>query len=98
MTTELCAICLENCCNDNFIVTHCKHLFHNKCLIEWLNNKFTCPTCRSTKPIHEYILIELSDNNKKSTKLTFTALIIFNIIFLIFNVCLKIYFFQGFHL
>ena len=33
--------------NDSGIITlHCKHKFHMKCILKWLNNKNTCPNCR----------------------------------------------------
>lgn len=55
---ELCAICLEyNLNNENKCKLTCKnkHIFHEKCLNDWLNypnsNEFNynkkCPTCRS---------------------------------------------------
>lgn len=42
-----CSICLnlyKN--NDNIIITKCNHHFHYDCILEWLNNKGTCPLCR----------------------------------------------------
>jgi hypothetical protein len=46
--TEIqCIICL-----DNFIIGQykrnlcCGHIFHKKCIDEWLHDNDTCPTCR----------------------------------------------------
>lgn len=33
--------------NNPFIITTCNHVFHSKCLNEWLKHKQECPTCRS---------------------------------------------------
>jgi hypothetical protein len=30
--------------------TPCKHYFHQKCLIKWMDVKMECPTCRATLP------------------------------------------------
>ena len=44
-TTEKCPICLESLSN---VITNCNHLFHNKCIDEWIeNDRDTCPLCRS---------------------------------------------------
>jgi hypothetical protein len=29
--------------------TQCRHLYHTKCLLEWLKRDHICPDCRSTK-------------------------------------------------
>ncbi len=45
-----CTICLEKFeINNNVIKLDCCHVFHPKCIYEWLNpNKInTCPTCRN---------------------------------------------------
>jgi len=43
-----CAICLNDYePNDSVIVgTHCSHMFHNKCLLDWLDHHDICPFCR----------------------------------------------------
>jgi hypothetical protein len=45
-STEQCIICYENLESDG-IKTICNHLFHKKCLLTWLANKFECPYCRN---------------------------------------------------
>lgn len=44
-----CPICYDDILNDtNVKVTLCSHIFHDKCLNDWLKNKSTCPVCRAT--------------------------------------------------
>lgn len=53
--SEICNICLENIDKElsTISLTSCKHLFHKKCLIRWLDAQDeqglspTCSTCRS---------------------------------------------------
>ena len=43
-----CPICLEKCsCTQPFTITGCNHMFHSKCLENWLNTSVTCPCCRN---------------------------------------------------
>lgn len=51
--TEACVICLEEF-PDGPEVTQmpCKHVFHDECILQWLNYKNCCPLCRSEIPIH----------------------------------------------
>ncbi|KAN0006841.1 hypothetical protein ACTFIU_005033 [Dictyostelium citrinum] len=43
-----CVICM---CDveegQKYMLTECNHLFHEKCLLQWLEFKAQCPTCRS---------------------------------------------------
>ena len=46
-----CCICLAGVADSNnnrkFLITPCKHSFHKKCLLEWINtSKNECPICR----------------------------------------------------
>lgn len=46
-----CSICREdiNTTENNNIkrkITHCGHVFHQKCLDKWFENRKTCPICR----------------------------------------------------
>ena len=43
-----CSICHEdiNFCDEEVSVLNCGHLFHQKCLKQWLNTNSTCPECR----------------------------------------------------
>ena len=49
-----CPICMENIdANSNVIITHCKHQFCATCLLREMDNRNTCPVCRSIlKPSH----------------------------------------------
>ncbi|XP_027347418.1 uncharacterized protein LOC113858843 [Abrus precatorius] len=43
-----CAICLEDFeANEEVMLTPCKHMFHEDCIVPWLTNKGQCPVCRS---------------------------------------------------
>jgi hypothetical protein len=72
---EPCAICLEDykqgdevCWSRN---RHCAHVFHQKCIVEWLLHHEGCPVCRQ-----DYLSLENSDNAEtelhESVEQTFT--------------------------
>lgn len=42
-----CLICLESLKNEKNKTLECNHIFHTKCLEEWLIKNQTCPLCRS---------------------------------------------------
>jgi len=44
---EECLICTELLKEDLFSLDPCGHIFHNICIIEWLNKDLTCPKCRA---------------------------------------------------
>ena len=77
-----CVICLEKMSTkqnksasgeENVRALWCMHLFHTKCIHEWLVNNNTCPTCRAPSsphyhlPLHQNIPIQdelvVEDNN-----------------------------------
>ncbi|SCV71012.1 BQ2448_3774 [Microbotryum intermedium] len=42
-----CTICQDPATvGDRFLVLQCKHAFHDECLVPWLEQSGTCPTCR----------------------------------------------------
>lgn len=47
--SETCSICMEG---DNYdgIKLSCKHSFHHKCIMPWLELNNTCPVCRKEFP------------------------------------------------
>ena len=46
-SSKLCAVCLETFHKDTVIYKlPCKHIFHQKCLIPWLERKCDCPNCK----------------------------------------------------
>jgi len=43
-----CSICITDFENEDEIsLTDCKHVFHNKCIVEWGSYKQECPICRT---------------------------------------------------
>ncbi|CAL0307864.1 unnamed protein product [Lupinus luteus] len=56
LSMEQCAICLEEFCNGEelklLVRTECLHVFHEDCMIKWLqrsnnvNQSYSCPLCR----------------------------------------------------
>ena len=44
-----CTICLESTKFDSKVLA-CGHKFHSVCLIEWIKNSSTCPSCRLVLP------------------------------------------------
>ena len=49
-----CPICFGNMKDKVVKYTICKHVFHKSCLNKWLQNKSSCPSCRSyVKPLKE---------------------------------------------
>ncbi|KAG2330325.1 hypothetical protein Bca52824_001505 [Brassica carinata] len=47
-----CSICLDNLFGSSSIhgsatLMNCSHVFHERCLLEWLQRKNTCPICRT---------------------------------------------------
>ena len=42
-----CSICLEEFkLEESIRVTNCNHIFHHKCIEEWICKSPTCPLCR----------------------------------------------------
>ncbi|KAJ4981204.1 hypothetical protein NE237_032041 [Protea cynaroides] len=47
--SSTCAICVDEFVNGVDIrILPCRHFFHNKCILKWLENKNSCPYCRFT--------------------------------------------------
>jgi hypothetical protein len=43
-----CSICLEDFDNTkNNVYLDCQHIYHEDCIIEWINKDPSCPLCRS---------------------------------------------------
>ncbi|CRG99808.1 E3 ubiquitin-protein ligase, putative [Plasmodium relictum] len=47
-----CVICMYDILlkDKKYCVTPCYHIFHEKCLQQWMNIKLECPTCRGALP------------------------------------------------
>eukprot|EP01102_Stenamoeba_stenopodia_P023216 TRINITY_DN9921_c0_g1_i1.p1 TRINITY_DN9921_c0_g1~~TRINITY_DN9921_c0_g1_i1.p1 ORF type:complete len:288 (+),score=28.19 TRINITY_DN9921_c0_g1_i1:211-1074(+) len=44
-----CAVCMDNFqANDMVRKLSCKHIYHDKCVSQWLEINSTCPMCRAT--------------------------------------------------
>lgn len=43
-----CNICVESIETEQIVTTKCGHLYHEKCILEWLKQSGSCPTCRVT--------------------------------------------------
>ena len=57
-----CAICMvqlqkqpknEALPAEEFFKTPCNHKFHKSCLVDWMDQKHTCPNCRANIPIYQ---------------------------------------------
>ena len=55
--TVLCSICQEdiNFCDEEISVLKCGHLFHRGCLQQWLSTSSTCPECRISVAVNNYV-------------------------------------------
>ena len=50
---EDCVVCMcevDNCDKNEHMITPCNHLFHADCLLQWMDVKMECPTCRAKLP------------------------------------------------
>jgi len=47
-----CVICMGTIepSHKDYMVTPCDHIFHSQCLMQWLDHKMECPTCRGALP------------------------------------------------
>jgi hypothetical protein len=49
---DYCSICQEKLSSPAQAIHGCMHLFHLKCIADWLADKSTCPVCRKALPLH----------------------------------------------
>jgi hypothetical protein len=44
-----CSICMNEYIKEDWVsLLKCKHIFHTKCIEEWVNYKQNCPICRDS--------------------------------------------------
>lgn len=49
-----CTVCMDNIdLNQTIVQTQCNHIFHSKCLDNWVKYKSDCPICRKKIPVLE---------------------------------------------
>ena len=55
-----CSICQEqiNLRNEEISVLHCGHIYHQRCLQQWLETRMTCPDCRS-QVVRENVVMKI---------------------------------------
>ena len=53
-----CSICHEdiNFSDEEISVLRCGHLFHKRCLQQWLDTDSTCPECRSEVTRNNFVM------------------------------------------
>jgi hypothetical protein len=39
---------MEDISSWRLVMTQCRHIFHSKCINQWLNTNSTCPICRAS--------------------------------------------------
>lgn len=52
-TGIVCAICMTevNAFNTEHMIAPCNHVFHEACLLRWMDQKMECPICRGRLPL-----------------------------------------------
>lgn len=50
----LCSICHDSFAEKDIVLKlPCRHMYHESCVISWLESHNTCPLCRHTMPVQE---------------------------------------------
>lgn len=65
-----CLVCQEDITRTGYGVNlECGHIFHGKCILEWMDSSTTCPACRTDfckNTIHHlYLTVPKNDENYK---------------------------------
>ncbi len=45
-STDDCSICYDDGDHTMVHLPNCKHLYHRKCILSWLQYQLSCPVCR----------------------------------------------------
>ncbi len=62
---KVCSICYQNLqIGENLIkIPGCEHVFHSKCILQWVKIKVNCPYCRAN--IRKAMVLDAFENYKK---------------------------------
>jgi len=64
---EQCLICFDEMKNP-LLETNCQNMFCGECLLKWLQNKNSCPACRSFVKPEDLIYIDIEKKNSSEKK------------------------------
>lgn len=68
---DSCVVCHEAYKdNDDIIELPCKHVFHETCIVPWLEGHNTCPVCRHTLPLASSNNNNVNNSNNSSNENT----------------------------
>ena len=68
-----CSICLTSIDKDqDTILIPCGHLFHNQCIVKWLEMHNTCPVCRYELPTDDEDYERTRNNSRSNSNLNFS--------------------------
>ncbi|KAJ1387007.1 Zinc finger, RING-type [Sesbania bispinosa] len=56
---ECCTICMEEFEVDGTVTMPCNHMFHQPCIVRWLETSHVCPLCRYPLPVNEEKIVEI---------------------------------------
>ncbi|KAL5278788.1 hypothetical protein ACFFRR_003420 [Megaselia abdita] len=60
-----CLICHEDIIRTGYgISVECGHVFHGKCILEWMESHQTCPICRNSFTVNQIHPLFLSNNSE----------------------------------
>ncbi|XP_012062272.1 PREDICTED: E3 ubiquitin-protein ligase TRAIP-like [Atta cephalotes] len=64
----LCVICQDQfvSSSDDIFFTHCGHVFHHRCLLQWLERSKTCPQCRNRVTVEKIHKAHFTVSNTES--------------------------------
>ena len=65
---EECPICMDGYSDKSGVQVKCGHIFHRKCIKEWLEGDYRCPVCRHEYPHKEVSLVAPDVSNSNSER------------------------------
>lgn len=67
-----CSICQDPFGDSDSSVTNCGHIYHHRCILDWINRNRSCPSCRtSCAPSHLKRLYFSSVHDDKPLRLDY---------------------------